>query len=550
MSKSFLFFVLVILLGCLAAIEAAKTKTGVTKTGSTRTGSTTKTSTRTGVTKTGSTRTGVTKTGSTKTGRGPKPAKSIKPTREGDLFEVHVGHVFGIDKEWSYMKFIPTELTINVGDKINFTIDGDHSVTFIPDLTNPPPLYAGNNTLAFGPEYFPMGNFSITSNQETISTGVVDEGSFIFSFPRAGTFTAICFIHPYMNFTVKVKAGAPPMGPGQVRNVIAQTKIDAETKAGIFTTQEDLASRFAVNIDRNDGSTHWFIRAGWSDRETRLSFNRFIPSKLTVRVGDLVTFTVNGFEPHTVSFNSSGAFESGNVIINGQESGDPSYLKPYRVTNIRQAVRKLRAQEKKANRNAKRKARRQRRKNRNNLESDVADDGAVHQDIDSSIPAQQHAIEMQSDEVDDYLNDEQFEGEFDEAENEIELEDDSELIEEEVGDEEEDEFDEEDVFDEEDGLDDSVVEADAKKKNKRKTNQRTRAARRRAAARVKRLTRAYNRPYDQGFFGSGLLFPGQTFDVEFAVTNPPGTLKPYICFLHQDMGMVGLITVVGGKRSK
>lgn len=465
------------------------------------------------------------------------------------MFEVHVGHVFGIDEEWSYMKFIPEQLTIDVGDRINFTITGDHSVTFIPDLTNPPPLYAGNNSLAWGPEYFPLGNLSVSSNTQTISTGVVDEGSFIFSFPKAGTFTAICFIHPYMTFTVKVKAGTPPLNPSAIRSVIAQTKIAAETKAGIFTTQEDLASRFAPNVDRNDGSTHWYIRAGWSDAATRLSFNRFIPSKLTVRVGDLVTFTVSGFEPHTVSFNSSGSFESGNVIINGQESADPAYFQPYRVTNIRQAVRRLRIQERKASRAAKRKARRQRRKNnRNKIEADLqteAADGTVVQPIDSDLPAQQNAIEMEADDVDNYLNEEQVEVDLEETENEIDLEDDADLIEEEA-----------DLEEEDDDLEvegDSIVESDQRRKNRnrnknRKNNRKTRRAKRRAAARGRQLARAYNRPYDQGFFGSGLLLPGQTFDVEFAVTNPPGTLKPYICYLHQNMGMVGLITVVGGRR--
>jgi plastocyanin len=258
-------------------------------------------------------------------------------------------------------------------------------------------------------------------------------------------------------------------------------------------------------------------------------------------VGDLVTFVVNGFEPHTVSFNSSGAFESGNVIINGQESADPQYLRPYRVTNIAQAVRKLRIQEKRAARKERAIARRQRRKSAR-LEADGlgAIPNAPTQVVDPELAAQQHALSLEENEFNSYMNDQENANDFENTENELELEADEDLIE-----EQEDE--EELVFE-----DEEFDAMDAKKNKKRtgnkKNSRRTRRNNRRAAARAKVLARKYDDPYDQGFFGSGLLLPGKTFDIEFARSNPPGTLKPYICFLHQDMGMVGLITIVGGNR--
>jgi len=261
---------------------------------------------------------------------------------------------------------------------------------------------------------------------------------------------------------------------------------------------------------------------------------------LTVAVGDLVTFQVIGFEPRTVSFNSSGSFETGDVIVDGQLSADPSFYTPYRIINVAQAVRKQRAQEKRANRLARRKARRA----RNGLDADITtviQEQDISEGFDTGV-ADSRAISLEDS---DFLAEDELELELEDAENEMELAEDIDVIE---GDAE--------VVDDAEAVDVEAdtedVEADAKKnKNRRKNRQasrRSRRAKRQASTRAKTLARQYKLPYDQGFYGSGLLLPGQEFDVEFAKSNPPGTLKPYISAPQFEHGMIGLITVVGGSR--
>lgn len=198
------------------------------------------------------------------------------------------------DNAVANMAYYPSTITIDVGDSITWTVQGDaHTVSFLSGAPQPSPLNPTATAPAGGTTYDGTG---------VVSSGLIlpvpGHNTYTLTFSKAGTFPYACLIHPGMNGTVIVQpAGTPyPM---------TQAQYDA---AAAVASQQDLATGIAamntatVTTTKNaNGSTDYHALAG--DAAGKASIMRFLPSTLTISVGDSVTWTnPDMMEPHTVTF--------------------------------------------------------------------------------------------------------------------------------------------------------------------------------------------------------------------------------------------------------
>jgi plastocyanin len=211
--------------------------------------------------------------------------------------------------------FYPKRVTINAGDRVRFRVLGFHNVLFAPRGADAPPLFMADPAApvsgvkdAAGADMWFNGQPSIVPNMQVVAPvgGKVVDGSklvgsglpaedgppkpFTVRFPKKGTYTAICSIHPGMKVavTVKGKGARVPSAKQDARRVRRQAKAAAR-----------LAKRLAGGQGLPGGNT---IRAG-NDR-AGVATIAFFPGKKTVNVGDTVTFEMSPTttELHNVAF--------------------------------------------------------------------------------------------------------------------------------------------------------------------------------------------------------------------------------------------------------
>lgn len=198
------------------------------------------------------------------------------------------------------MAFYPSTITIDVGDSVTWTFEGDaHTVTFLSGAPQPSPLDPSAGAPAGGATYDGTG---------IVSSGIVPpipgHNTYTLAFTKAGTFRYVCLLHPGMAGTVIVQpAGTPyPM---------TQAQYD---EASAIASQQSLAAGVAAmnaatttSSKNPNGSTNYHIDTGTS--AGRASVMRFLPNTLTISVGDSVTWTnPDMMDPHTVTFAPDGKY--------------------------------------------------------------------------------------------------------------------------------------------------------------------------------------------------------------------------------------------------
>lgn len=204
------------------------------------------------------------------------------------------------DSAVTNMSFYPSTITIDVGDTITWTVQGEaHTVTFLSGAPQPSPFSPAAQTPAGGSTYDGTG---------FVNSGIVPpvpgHNTYSLTFTKAGTFPYVCLLHPGMVGTVIVQpAGTPyPM---------TQAQYD---EASAVASQQSLAAGVAAmnaatpTTSKNaDGSTNYHILAGTS--AGRASVMRFLPNTLTISAGDSVTWTNSDMiDPHTVTFAPDGKY--------------------------------------------------------------------------------------------------------------------------------------------------------------------------------------------------------------------------------------------------
>lgn len=228
-------------------------------------------------------------------------APSAGPTLAATSWQIQVGGGTS-DGAVDAQAFLPTHLTVNVGDTITWLFRGFHTVSFLsggkaPDLVAASPegpLF--NPAVAFpsgGPAYDGTGYV----NSGALPTGP-NADKFALTFTKAGTYPYICILHPGMDGQVVVQAADTAYPETQATaSARGQAELYSKLSNGNSLIQN---AKLAVKPAAN-GALNYAVDNGIGGNQT--SVVRFLPTKLTVKAGDSVTWTQNDpHEIHTVTF--------------------------------------------------------------------------------------------------------------------------------------------------------------------------------------------------------------------------------------------------------
>ncbi len=220
----------------------------------------------------------------------------------------------GVPKDADINQFFPSQIKVHAGDSVKFVPFGFHLVNFPKQGEAPPPLasldatkpIAGANDAAGQPFWFNgMGTpvipaiVGLGSGSGKSYTGTQELGSgfptgekpkpFVVKFPKAGTFTYYCVLHPGMKGTV---------------TVVAKSKKVPSAKADAARAVKQLAKGIVSlkKLDKQKAPAGTVV-AGPDAKGGPVLF-RYTPSALTTKVNTPVTLTMSDgtTEDHTFTF--------------------------------------------------------------------------------------------------------------------------------------------------------------------------------------------------------------------------------------------------------
>lgn len=279
---------------------------------------------------------------------GTPAAPVLGPRDDGtNLWKVQVG---GMDMENGIHlhAFFPGDITINAGDAIWFdmTMPGFHTVTFnsgaasppllIPDVVDGTPVTVEGDRpqLILNAEaIFPVGGDRYDGTGYLNSGADVfrspDQGPFVVTFTRPGTYEYVCMPHETVmkGKVVVQEAGTTlPYDLAAYEAMAADqiAKLTAEGKAAIAQHVQ------ATTRPAADGTTTWEVAAGLGGA-SQARVLRFLPGEVTIKVGDTVRWLNRpAGEPHTVTF-LGGEEAPEDTIVEPQPAGPPKFVQSYRT---------------------------------------------------------------------------------------------------------------------------------------------------------------------------------------------------------------------------
>ena len=240
---------------------------------------------------------------------------------------------YGPSGAWQFMRFYPGNITINVGDKIEWILKGSepHTATFLgPGRKMPDLLTPENNSshrLLFNPlVILPQGGLTYNGTMLTGSGQLDVEPNFPrvynLTFTKPGTFEYFCGFHNMMRGNVTVQPAGKSYPKTQEQIDAEATKLlaaDMEAALRVEPTVENVTTHPGPN-----GTTIHEVKLGYGDG--LISWMRFVPTNLTIHAGDSVEWTRGNVEvPHTVSF-LSGGNEPDLVLVEPQQRGPPKFV--------------------------------------------------------------------------------------------------------------------------------------------------------------------------------------------------------------------------------
>ena len=216
--------------------------------------------------------------------------------------------------------FIPSPVTINVGDTVTWTVPSTefHTVTFL--LGAPTPLFVTVGPM--GPMIepvaaLPMGGPTFDGTAPAGSGLLEKGGSYSLTFTAAGSFDYVCIVHPGMVGRVIVReAGQPADTPAAVESQIAahvNTDLARRALPVVLANTQISAEGAAATVVAGAGDVHTAVYA-------------FLGGDPTVHVGDTVMWiNRDPITPHTVSFLAGGEAPEFVQVV-PQEAGPPLLL--------------------------------------------------------------------------------------------------------------------------------------------------------------------------------------------------------------------------------
>jgi len=217
------------------------------------------------------------------------------------------------------LAFFPRAVTIHAGDTVTWQFTGFHTVTFAgprrpypfitavgrqpatKDASGSPFWWAGKlPQLVISPlALLPQGGGTISSASQVASSGLMriitapprtPPASFSLTFTQPGIYHYQCAVHPGMHGVVIVApaANGTPSAASEA----------AATKQAVGRAVAD-----AVRLERTHAQSPLRVLVGAGDNATGAEITAFFPSKLSVHVGDTVTFVNHDqTDIHTVTF--------------------------------------------------------------------------------------------------------------------------------------------------------------------------------------------------------------------------------------------------------
>ena len=183
------------------------------------------------------------------------------------------------------LAFFPTDVFVNVGDKITWSFDAAevHTMTFLKPGQPPPPL-----TTPPTPDNF------VYNGTEFVNSGIlVAPSTYTVVFNATGDFNYLCLVHvKTMTARVHVNPAGSPYPHTQAfydRQARDQARLLIDEGRSLQQDSRDLAQ--ATNkVVTGGGGAQVFVA-------------RFLPQRKRVQVGDTVTWTnPDSITPHTVTF--------------------------------------------------------------------------------------------------------------------------------------------------------------------------------------------------------------------------------------------------------
>lgn len=234
--------------------------------------------------------------------------------------------------------FYRRTVAVHVGDKVRWTINGLHTVTFAakgkkyPPFISPDPAHpiAGANDAAGAPFWFngiprlildPQGAFPVGGKaydgSKAASSGVpLGTGKpkpYTLRFTKAGNYSYVCTVHPGMKGKVKV---------------VAKSKRVPSAAADKLAVKEEFAKTVAEakKLGASAGPTGNEIWAG-NDKGTTAIF-RYFPLKKSIPVGTTLTLkmSANTSEAHTFSFGPAPYLKQQADALIGPDAAVPPVL--------------------------------------------------------------------------------------------------------------------------------------------------------------------------------------------------------------------------------
>lgn len=227
-------------------------------------------------------------------------------------FTVAVGPPGKVPAHLDLSAFLPSALTVHADDSIRFQIHGFHDIAYLPTGMARPPLVipepgsrAGDIRDAAGAPFWFDSAPKLRVNPivaQPAGTGLLDPtayansglpsrsnltGSYVLRFARPGTYRLYCLVHRGMTVVVRVVPRSRRIpAPAQV-----QATAQAQLRAALHLARRLEAfrsPRLTVLAGHDAGPVSWM---------------RFFPEHLRIRVGQTVTFRVDSMmEPHTITF--------------------------------------------------------------------------------------------------------------------------------------------------------------------------------------------------------------------------------------------------------
>jgi plastocyanin len=255
-------------------------------------------------------------------------ANTAMPAQDATTWRVGVGGE-SADHALQVQAFLPTQITVNEGDTITWTMNPEfvHTVTFLSGQAAPPVVAAeGDVVVQPAATAFPSGGPSYDG------TGFVNSGllegkgkSFSLTFSKPGAYGYVCLLHPGMAGTVTVQSAgsAYPM---------TQAQVDAQANAQLYEKlslgDQDLQSAKVSSKANANGSTNYTVVNGAGGNQ--VSVLRFVPVNLTVQPGDSVTWLGSDpHEVHTVTFYDPAGKVPDFIVPQPQPSGPPKLVLPH-----------------------------------------------------------------------------------------------------------------------------------------------------------------------------------------------------------------------------